>query len=300
MNPTNGNEAQSLTRITDIITKNASGVIILPNNPSIDAIAAGTSLYLSLLKMGKTAALVCSSPVQADFAGVDKIQNSLSVNGNNLVISFPYSDGSIDKVDYNIQGENFNLIITPRSGFPKLDQNQVKYSYSGGNFQFITVIDSPNLNSLGEIYSNNQNQFQGKDIINIDRHLINNYYGTVNFVNKTISSISELVFKVIQSLRIEIDKDIATNFYLGIASSTNNFASYSVNANTFETVANLLRLGAVKKTFRNPVGPTPFIAGGSFPVKPIESIEKEPQLNEKKTTPQDWLKPKIFKGGGLI
>jgi hypothetical protein len=34
-------------------------------------------------------------------------------------------------------------------------------------------------------------------------------------------------------------------------------------------------------------------------VTPIESVEKE-TMAEKPQTSQDWLKPKIFKGGGLI
>jgi len=300
------NNPQTMARISDIINKNNAGVIILPINPSFDTLAAGTSLYLSLLKMGKTVTLVCSSQVNEDLVAIDKIQNNFSINGNSLVISFPYSDGAIDKVDYNIQGENFNLIISPRPGSPKLNQNQVKYSYSGGNFQFIIVIDSPSLNRLGEIYTNNQNQFQGKDIINIDRHLTNSQYGTVNLVNKTISSISQLVFKIIQSLDIVIDKDIATNLYTGIVTSTNNFTSYSVNADTFEASAQLLRIGAVKKPFKRSVNQSipRFVQTGkpreSQPTKPIELVEKEPIPDEKPTTPQDWLKPKIFKGGGLI
>lgn len=307
----NENHSQTLSRIADIVAKNNSGVIILPPNPSVDAVAAGTSLYLGLLKMGKTVAIICSSPVENDLAGSDKIQNDLSVNGDSLVISFPYSDGAIDKVDYNIQGNRFNLIITPRPNQKKLDPSQVKYNYTGGSFEFIFVIDTPNLNSLGEVYINNQTQFQGKDIINIDRHLTNANFGTVNLVNKTISSISELVFKIIQTLQLEIDQDIATNLYAGIAASTNNFNSYSVNADTFETTAQLLRLGAVKKIFKKPAipnRPSPFIATRPFnqslskknPPKPIESVEKEPVPDEKKVAPQDWLKPKIFKGSGLV
>jgi phosphoesterase RecJ-like protein len=93
----------------------------------------------------------------------------------------------------------------------------------------------------------NQALFQGKNIINIDRHLTNGFYGTVNYVNKTSSSTAELVFKTLQNLSCEIDKDMATNLYVGISSATNNFTSYSVNAETFETIAQLLKLGAVKK-----------------------------------------------------
>ena len=68
---------------------------------------------------------------------------------------------------------------------------------------------------------------------------------------KTVSSISELILSVIQTLGIEIDRDIATNLYAGAAASTNNFTSYSTNADTFEHIAALLRSGAVKKAFKN-------------------------------------------------
>jgi hypothetical protein len=35
-------------------------------------------------------------------------------------------------------------------------------------------------------------------------------------------------------------------------------------------------------------------------IKPLESVEKETMPEEKPQTPQEWLKPKIFKGSGLI
>lgn len=283
----------SLQRLIEVVQKGVNGAILLPSNASPDSVASGTALYLALHKMGKNVNLVCNSKINLNLTAIDKIQSQIINSGDNLVISFPYSEGSIDKVDYNIQGENFNLIVTPRSGFPKLNSNQVKFSYTGGNLDFIIVIDSPTLNSLGSIYSDNEKLFQGREIINIDRHLTNSFYGTVNYVNKAASSISEMVLKLLQQLGVEMDRDMATNLYAGIAASTNNFTSYSVTADTFENVASLLRLGAAKKTLRKQ---EPFQSNFSRPpitqnAKPLEGVEKEP-------TPQDWLKPKIFKGGG--
>ena len=302
----NNDIQQTLTRFNDIIQKNSNGAIVLPANPSVDAVAAATALYLGLHKLGKSVTLACSSKINPNFTAGDKFQSQLSTTGDNLVISFPYSDGAVDKVDYNIQGSNFNLIITPRQGFPKLEPEQIKYSYTGGILNFILVIDSPTLNALGALYNENERQFQGKDLINIDRHLTNSFYGSVNYVNKTSSSISEMVLKLLQNLGVEIDRDIATNLYAGIAAATNNFTSYSVSADTFESVATLLRLGAIKKTLAKPTQPRTF-----QPVKqivppfnrqpdmvtPIEEVEKEPK-GSPTSTPQDWLKPKIFRGGG--
>jgi hypothetical protein len=312
------NHDNSLSRIQEIITKGRSFAILIPPSPPLDAVASATSLYLGLLKMGKIVSLGCSQMPQSDLSASDKFQTNFATGGDSLMVSFPYSDGAIDKVDYNIQGNQFNLIVTPRPGYPKLNSNQVNYSYTGGIIDVIITIDTPTLNSLGTVYIDNQNQFTGHDIINIDRHLTNAYFGTVNFVNKTISSVSELILSILQTIGVEIDRDIATNIYAGIAASTNNFTSYSTNAETFEHIATLLRLGAVKKTFKRPEmnqpqvsfqtkkPPQPVIikpqssTGPEAPkVTPIESIEKEAQP-EKPQSAQDWLKPKIFQGGGLI
>lgn len=309
-----------LNRIKEIINKGKAGVIIIPKNPTTDAIAASTALYLGLIKIGKNVSLACSSQIQSDLIASDKFKNIITTEGDALMISFPYTDGSIDKIDYNIQGEFFNLIITPRQGYPKLNPNQVKYSYTGGIIDFFIVIDSPTLNNLGEIYIENQNQFTGKDIINIDRHLTNSYFGTVNFIDKTISSISELIIKILKHLEIEIDKDMATNLYAGIIHSTNNFTSYSTNSDTFENAAFLLKCGAIKKIIKKPESPkiisnftipsTPSTIKPSYspspeiqPKTPIEKVETEKQPTpsnfekNQSQNPSEILKPKIFRGG---
>jgi len=253
-----------IDKISDVINQSNSGVIVLQPNPTIDAIGAATALHLGLLKIQRTTYLACTNPPQSNLAGAHKIQSSLISGGDNLVISFPYIEGSIDKVDYNIQGNFFNLVVVPRPGYPKLDTDKVKFTYTGAKIDYIIAIDSPSLNGLGQLYSENQQHFQGKNIINIDRHIVNNSYGTVNYINKTSSSTSELVFHVLRGLQIEIDKDIATNLYTGLLSATNNFTAYSVNPGTFEAASELMRLGAEKKAIGGG-GQTGGLPRGNYP-----------------------------------
>lgn len=243
---------RELNLISEVITKNNSGIIVLPAKPTPDAIASGTALYLALTKLGKNVSLVCAQVPESDITGADKIKTSIQTGGNNLVISFPYIDGAIDKVDYGFNNDKtkFNVIVIPREGTEKLNPDQVEFTYSGGKVEFIITVDAPNLNTLGDLYTKNQQMFDGKNIINIDRHLINNNYGTINVVAKTASSTAEIMYKVLKALRAQVDRDIATNLYTGIVTATNNFSSYSVNAETFEAVADLLRAGAVKKPQR--------------------------------------------------
>lgn len=298
------NLSLSLSRLKDILNKGKMGAVIIPPNSSIDLIASATSLYLTLVKKGITTSLICATKVEADLFGVEKFQTSPSAPGNNLIITFPYTEGSIDRIDSFIENDKFSLIIVPRPGFKKLDPQNVEFSYGGGSFDFIFIIGAPTLNSLGAIYQNNASLFQGREIINIDRHFTNTNFGTVNLVRKDISSLSELIYQIIKELQLEIDKDIATNLYYGIAAATNNFTSYSTTADTFQTLAELLRAGAVKKIFKKQVNESslpqqlsPF--RDSKKTKNIEDIEKENQTEETKT-PSEWLKPKIFRGSGLI
>jgi len=246
-------------RLTALITKCNSFSICLPANPTVDSVAAACSLYLAITKLGKQVTLACFSDISQNYgiAGQDKIQKTIATGGDNLVVSFPYSEGSIDKVTYNIEGNTFNLVIAPREGYEKLASSQVKYTYSGGKVDAIIVVDAATLASLGELYTANQEQFKGKDVINVDRHLTNANFGTVNIVEKKLSSTSEIVLRVLSYLNVQIDKDLATSLYAGIAAATNNFTSYSTTAVTFEASAYLLKAGAVKKAQPRPAAPAP-------------------------------------------
>ncbi|MBI1862649.1 DHH family phosphoesterase [Candidatus Microgenomates bacterium] len=237
--------------------KKDQDLICIPENPSEDAVASATALYLGLMQLGKNMSIACASPVKSNLIASEKIQGEVTTGGDSLVISFPYTDGSIDKVDYFIQNEQFNIVITPRAGLEKLDQKTVKYNYTGGSIDFIVTIDTTNLRSLGQLYTDNQEQFKGKKLINIDRHLTNSFFGTANYVNRTVSSTAELILGILQTINVQIDQDIATNLYVGVVASTNNYSATTVNAQTFEASAYLLKQGAAKQTAQPQASQTP-------------------------------------------
>jgi len=290
-----------LQKAAEILSKSNSGAICLPQNPSPDAVAAGLALYLGLTSIGKNVIIACSTPVETGLAAGDKIQSVVSTSGDNLVISFPYKDGSIDKVDYFIQGDKFNIVITPGADQSKLNEQQVKYSYAGGSVDFIITVDVDNLKRLGDLYTENQNLFDKQKIINIDRHLTNNFFGAANLIYRTASSTSEIVLAFLQALKAPMDREIATNLYQGLVAATKNFSSFSVTPQTFENAANLLKLGAQKRAL-NPNGAFASRSHAEFEkqTKPIEDVEKEVISEVATSSDEDLLKPKIFRptGGG--
>lgn len=297
------NEAER-ARFIALMNKLYAVAICVSVQPTTDSLAASLALYLGLSKMGKNVSVAASAPIPAQLPLIakEKIQNKLGAGGDSLVVSFPYVEGAIDKITYTIEDGFFNLLIAPKENAYKVNPKEVKYTYTGGKIDAIITVDAPALNYLGDLYSTHQQEFAGRDIVNIDRHITNTNFGTINLVEKNASSTSEIILRLLQALSVEITPEIATNLYMGIRAATNNFTAYSVNAETFENSALLLKAGASKKL---PVAPTVKPIAPSFTPSIHETTALPEELIEQKengqeAAPQDWLKPKIFKGSSTL
>jgi len=287
------NKAGELKNASKQIADNKSFLICLSAQPSDDSVAAATSLYLALSKIGKSATIISAGEIKTDIVGAEKIKNELSILGDNLVIALPYKEDAIDKIDYFIQGDKLNIVVTPSTPDKRISPDDVKFEQTGGNIECIITIDADSLKRLGYIYTENEEIFKGKNILNIDRHITNSRFGTINLVDKSSSSTSELILSLIKDLKAKIDKDISTNLYFGIRAATNNFSSFSVTPDTLETAAFLLRQGAVKKPNNINVSPNIF----SRKQKAIDSVEKE--ITSSEIEEDKELKPKIFRPGNV-
>jgi len=275
-------------------------------NAKLDSLAAALGFYLSLLAQGKSVRVATEANVSGaeKLLGFDKLSKSIEQGGNILKVTFPYRDGNIDKVTYNITDDRFNLLVEPRSGAQPLNSKEVQFSYTGGQTDLIITIDAPNLESLGDAYLENPDLFSREKIINIDRRFDNQQYGGENLVEKQFSSTSEIVVKILESLHWELNPDIATNLYTGLVAATNNFTSFSTNAQSFEVASSLLKSGARKLPVGQPARPSLAMPNNqnvfSQPLPQPQAPSQPPSPPAVKKPPQDWLKPKIFKSSDLI
>jgi hypothetical protein len=315
--------------IVQLFTNSRSILIVVSKSAKIDSLAAALGLYLALIAQGKSVHIATEATVNgADkLIGFDKIKKTIEQGGNILKVTFPYSDGNIDKVTYNITDDRFNLLIEPRAGAQPLTNKDVQFGYTGGQTDLIVTIDAPTLEALGDLYLDNPDVFTREKIVNIDRRFDNQQYGGENLVEKEFSSTSEIVMRTLSSLHWELNNDIATNLYAGLMSATNNFTSFSTNAQSFEAASILLKSGARKLPIATPQSRPAFGANPAFPAgaeampknqsifaqppqvqpqfqpqsQPQPQPESQPQPQpQAKKPPQDWLKPKIFKSTDLI
>ena len=99
-------------------------------------------------------------------------------------------------------------------------------------------VDSAALGRIGDIEKVIKNVFT----INIDHHISNPRYGDINYV-ENVSSTSEIIYKFLKFLNVEIDINIGEALYTGLVNDTGNFKHDNVTEETFKMAGYLVKLG---------------------------------------------------------
>ncbi|OGM81324.1 hypothetical protein A2393_03630 [Candidatus Woesebacteria bacterium RIFOXYB1_FULL_41_13] len=301
--------------LLSLIDSTSSVLVVLPTKPYFDQVAAGLSLYLSIVGR-KDVSVFCPSPMMVGFSrliGVDKI--SAELGKKNLTIKFvKYEASNIDKVGYDIENGEFKLTITPKAGFISPQKDQITMDYSGTTADLVMLVGGAN-DSHFPILSTPD--LANSKIVHVGTRVLETGREVLSFA-KPGSTTSELVANLIKENGLTIDPDVATNLVMGIEDGSNNFSGSDVTPETFEVFAYLLRSGG-QRVPRVKLSPANF-PPGAIPTKPfnapnvsevhqqavtpISQVETQAEIPSAETgvetpevnPPSDWLQPKIFKG----
>ncbi len=80
--------------------------------------------------------------------------------------------------------------------------------------------------------------------INIDHHNTSELYANLNWIDPSASAVGEMVFDLLEKLKVEFDFNISTNLYAAIASDTGAFRFSNTTARALEVCAKLAKMGA--------------------------------------------------------
>jgi len=286
---------------SSIINSSNSILILLPTKPYLDQVAASLALYLSL-KEKKNVSISCPSPMMVEFnrlIGVDKISPELG--NKNLTLRFiNYKATNIERVSYDIENGQFRLTVIPKPGFSSPRKDHVDLSYSGAAVDTVILIGGGNISHFPAI---SEKKFLNAKLIHIGTKNIE--FSELISLARPSSSTSEITASLLEEEGFYIDGDIATNLLIGIEEASENFKNVNVTAETFQTIANLMKLGGIRISKEKPVrGSYP---PGSVPGEILEMENKEEPPHpaalkseeKKKEPPKDWLEPKVYKGTTL-
>jgi hypothetical protein len=230
-------------------------LIALPATTTVDKLAAGLALLLSLKQSGKQVDIATEDTLRVahtNLFGIGEVKNQISsgaANGNQFVLTL---EGVVDesgnvnseKLDYYQEGQNLQLIFTIPQG-KKFEPKQITTNYQGGSsntYQMIFVLGVDNLQELGSLFMQNQSIFTPAQLVNIDNSQTNAQYGATNIVDTNASSVCEMIAQILPDLGLTMQEDIATNLLTGIYNATQNM-SINVKPDTFVSASTAMQAG---------------------------------------------------------
>ena len=108
-------------------------------------------------------------------------------------------------------------------------------------FRAVMIVDAGGLERIGDVQS-----LIAEDavVFNVDHHLSNDRFGTVNFVDLESSATAELLFLLCAEMGINISSSLANSLYAGLLTDTGRFRHSNTTARTFRIAGELVKAGA--------------------------------------------------------
>jgi bifunctional oligoribonuclease and PAP phosphatase NrnA len=121
--------------------------------------------------------------------------------------------------------------------------NEVVKSWQPQPGETLIVCDCGDLKRVGDSLC--EQVAKAECVIAIDHHASNDYFGTYNLVNERACATSELVYQLLQALRIPLGREISTALMAGIMGDTGCFRYTNTSPFTFEVAQALMQAGAL-------------------------------------------------------
>lgn len=81
-------------------------------------------------------------------------------------------------------------------------------------------------------------------VMNIDHHVGNTRYGTVNWIDESAAACGELVFTLLEHLNAPLTREAATHIYLAVLTDTGSFHFSHMTPRTFDIARRCMEAGA--------------------------------------------------------
>lgn len=241
------------------LIKNAKRIVVMAHqNPDGDAIGSTLALTLALRKLGKEVKAILADAVPPTFQflpAVGEISSEISGASNDFVITLDTSAVTVDKLGYKNHPEEHKLTIVVKTTAGQFTPEAVSFSSSGAAADLLIVLDTNDVERLGNLYERYAKLFYETPIVNIDHHPGNDYFGKVNWVDLNATSTAEILVSLLEALSTLprpdgskggnlLDADIATLLLTGITTDTGSFQNSNTTPKSFTVAAQLVAAGA--------------------------------------------------------
>jgi len=239
-------ELSTLQQIAEYIGRARKILLVLPLHVTVDRLCSGYALYQVLTKMTKevTWASAASALPNAGFLPALPPLQQTFASGQTLVINVSTETAQLDELSYQSDDGKLQIFLKAK-GDTQFSPTDVTVASGVQSYDLIVTLGAHTLEDLGALYQQNTDLFFNTPKINLDIDAGNEYFGTINFIDVTASSLSEVVTQVIITLEEAVtDENVATSLLGGIIANTHSFQDPSTTPKTLTTASALIAQGA--------------------------------------------------------
>jgi phosphoesterase RecJ-like protein len=232
-------------QLKQFLEKSKEVLILIPENPTGDAIGSALALYFFLQKKNLHPTLSLSGNIPQKYSFLpqpETILNEIS-GARDFVLSFDTSFNKIVSIKSEERDNKFNIFLTPEKG--AIDPRDFSFIPAKFKYDLLVVVGASDLENLGKVYESNPDLFFEVPIVNIDHKSNNENFGQINLVEVTASSASEIVTSLLERIDPNgVDKAMADCLLTGIMSATDSFQKKNTTPRTLLLAATLMDKGA--------------------------------------------------------
>lgn len=252
---TNGaNMEESKKKFIETVKQANNILVTVRSNPSIDHLSACIALSLMLNEMGKHATAVFSGnvPPVMDFL---EPQKTLKIDTDSLqdfIISL--DKVKADKLRYKVEDDVVKIFITPYK--TSITSKDLEFSQGDFNVDVIVTLGVHSQEDLDKAITSHGRILHDATVVSLnvtESEDAKHELGSINWVDTTVSSLSEMLANSIEGLEESdddskqkplLDNQVATALLTGIVAETDRFGNSKTTPATMQTSATLLMAGA--------------------------------------------------------
>ncbi len=220
-------------------------LITFPTNGGGDVIGSAVALSLFFRSQHKQVDVVADAftlPEKFRFLKAARQFKSTFTHLQKFIISVDVSQTGVEELSYDVQNERLRIFVTPTQGF--LTKEKVHTAQSDFTYDLIITLGTPDLQSLGRLYTDNSDFFHQVPLVAIDNSPAHERYGQINILEYTATTTAEVVFDIITKFGEEhLSKRIATALLTGMIDATKSFTTIHVKPQTLTIASKLIALG---------------------------------------------------------
>lgn len=111
----------------------------------------------------------------------------------------------------------------------------------------VVLMDCTDLDRIGAL---GKEVGKAPNLINIDHHISNTFFGGLNLVDTDAAATGEITYNLIKALGIKLDSEIASSLYTAVVTDTGSFKFENTTSETHMIAAELLSYGTDLSTIR--------------------------------------------------